>query len=212
MLYTGTGSSSTPDVILNLMTEIGMAMGREGITLRTGGDLRSDVAFRIGAEYVSGERQIFLPPKQYLGTLDDFSSEYFCIGDRNTEAETALAWAKKVWDMRETPDQWNDLRILQRYKQACVSMELMGPTMSSPTQLVICWMDDHDRELEQLIKMAELISADPHIDYVIPVLNLKLKSNRDLITNMIKENGSLTGLITSLQDTVQRRYKKGLHR
>jgi hypothetical protein len=114
--------------------------------------------------------------------------------------------------MRESIEQWYDLRPKERYKQACTSLELMGPLMASPTQLVICWYQEDERELDQLVKMAELISSDPKMDYVVPVLNLSIKSNRDLLSNMIKERGNPVGLIMALQDTVQRRYKKGLHR
>ena len=59
--YTGIGSRSTPDEVLQQMRELGARLAHAGYTLRTGGARGADQAFEAGAESAHGPCIIYLP-------------------------------------------------------------------------------------------------------------------------------------------------------
>lgn len=63
--YTGIGSRTTPTHILQEMREMASELAAKGWTLRSGGAKGADTAFEEGCDVVNGEKEIYLPWKNF---------------------------------------------------------------------------------------------------------------------------------------------------
>lgn len=67
LIYAGIGSRETPKAILDVMVLLGTELARMGWVLRSGGASGADRAFEIGADRLSGAKEIYLPWKGFNG-------------------------------------------------------------------------------------------------------------------------------------------------
>lgn len=70
--YSGCGARSTPDEVLEVMTELATDLEDYGFSLRTGGALGADTAFLDGIKKHPEKVELYLPWKDYNG----YSSPY----------------------------------------------------------------------------------------------------------------------------------------
>jgi hypothetical protein len=86
---------------------------------------------------------------------------------------------------------------------------LLGPERLSPTRLLICWSEDEDGPISNILQKAMDINRNSTIDYVIPLINLRFESNRVAITNVLKGTNPV-GFISYSQSILMKYYSKGL--
>ena len=202
MIYAGAGSNETPKSILNLMTEIGMYFGRHGITLRSGGNTGAESAFEQGADAVGGPKQIFRVPEIKM-----------MIDNATPAAIIANRFAVQYLPVDNELKMWNVSQPINSVLLAKISMELMGPSLQSPTSLIICWTRDNeiDPNIGQLLTVANQLNESRENDNVFPVLNLNLESNRIAVNNTMRGSSPI-GLIDYAQAITSKQYRKGLFR
>lgn len=180
MIYTGIGSRQTPKVILDLMTEIGIYMAKNNILLRSGGANGADSAFESGCDFVNGIKEIFLP-------WEGFNNKTGLINKNNKKA---MAISEKTWNLRNMPVKWNNLKESTKLLMLRNTYQIMGIELTKPTNLVICWTPDGRASggTGQAIAMANYITISKRTNITIPVINLQIKKDRDIIENMLKNN------------------------
>lgn len=66
-IYTGIGSRSTPNLILEAFRTLGRTLAEEGYTLRSGRAEGADSYFEIGAREVQGDCEIYIPWENFAG-------------------------------------------------------------------------------------------------------------------------------------------------
>ena len=65
LYYAGIGSRNTPNEILSLLTSLAEQLALKGYILRSGGAKGADSAFEKGCDKVHGNKEIFLPWKNF---------------------------------------------------------------------------------------------------------------------------------------------------
>jgi hypothetical protein len=189
MIYTGIGSRFTPIVVLDLMTEVGTYFGKHGITLRSGGAAGADSAFEAGCDFAGGPKQIFFPSIKFNGKSALDHPGTFYMDGPGVNSKLAYDLAEKVWNSRSgMPIEWRFLKPFTKMLMARNTMQLLGPQLSSPTKIIICWTEDGEATggTGQALAMANQINMNKKLDYVIPMINLQKESHRELITNVLK--------------------------
>ncbi len=121
--YAGIGARETPSEVCIAMSRIAQWMAEESWTLRSGGALGADVAFELGCDLAGGRKEIFLPRKLYNENL----SEFFI------PPESAFKMIDTLWsDLRH-----RNALVRSLFARNC--QQILGPTLNSPSNLVICW-------------------------------------------------------------------------
>jgi hypothetical protein len=131
-IYAGIGSRETPPAALAIIKKLAGLLEREGWLLRSGGADGADAAFEQG---VKGHRHraIFLPGDWFNGRRAGSSGCY--DSTRLPGWEQAL---KTVDRFHPAPDK---LSAFARKLMARNAMQVLGPKLNHPADLVITWTE-----------------------------------------------------------------------
>lgn len=92
-IYTGVGSRSTPNGMLDIIQNVASVLGKQGWVLRSGGADGADSAFEAGCDAVQGSKKIYIPWDGFNGRQQDGQSTLTLDqGDR----DGAMALVKEV--------------------------------------------------------------------------------------------------------------------
>jgi hypothetical protein len=209
--YTGIGSRTTPTIIADLMTEIGIYFGRHGIILRSGGAQGADSAFEQGCDSVNGLKEIYLPSRTFMKRISGDNTFYF--GDSRVNTNLSYEVGKKVWNSRINKIEWDRLKPFTKALMARNTLQILGANLSVPTNIVICWTIDGEATggTGQAIHLVEMINSNKKLDYVIPIINLQKEESREMITRIVRGLDPVE-FIDTMQDIYLRRYHKGQYK
>lgn len=186
MIYTGIGSRKTPQVILNLMNEIGMYFGSYGWTLRSGGAEGADTAFEHGHNVSGVEKEIYLPCEGYR----NHQSNLYLHGP-NVNTGGAFSIAEMIWAKRDDRKcEWNNLKEFTKAAFARDIFQVLGAQLNKPSDILICWTEDGEASggTGMAIKTAQLLKEIPGITIERPtiIVNLQKESSREAMKNILK--------------------------
>jgi hypothetical protein len=153
-IYTGIGSRSTPESILNLIHLVSKKLDDMGFLLRSGGAKGADTAF----EMFSNNKEIYLPWNGFNGRKHDDES-YF----NYTQCSGHLIAEETVINFHPNP---KALSNAGQKLMARNAMQIMGRDYKSPTDVVICWTNETGGT-NQALRIAKF--------HNISILNLKEK-------------------------------------
>jgi hypothetical protein len=117
----------TPPNILSLMQELGELFANAGWTLRSGGASGADTAFEEGADRVRGSKEIYEP-------WPGFSKRAGAMPTRVSPQALALA--------ASVHPRWSSLSSGPQKLHARNCYQILGGSLSSPVDFVICWTAD----------------------------------------------------------------------
>tara|TARA_R110000868_G_scaffold127813_1_gene335659 strand:- start:55 stop:582 length:528 start_codon:yes stop_codon:yes gene_type:complete len=148
--YAGIGSRQATDEVLENILEIGQEFADRGYILRSGGASGCDSFFEIGCNLGGGEKEIFLPWKNF----NNNKSFRFEVG------EDALAMGEKFHP------RWDKLSEKAKLLISRNSYQILGEELDDPVNFVVCWTPDGEESggTGQGLRIAEY--------YKIPVFNL----------------------------------------
>lgn len=129
-IYAGIGARATPPDVLSLMTQLAGKMEQEGWRLRSGGARGADAAFEAGVQ-VPGNRAIYLPGHSFNDRVAGAGG--YIDSTRLPGWEQALATVHRY---HPAPDR---LSPFARNLMARNAMQVMGPEMNRPADLVIAY-------------------------------------------------------------------------
>ena len=163
--YAGVGSRRTPPEVMDLMRQLGRALGVLGYTLRSGGADGADAAFEGGAKGAGYPFEVYLP---WYGFHDRMGPGYIVVDN-----PTVIAWAHScVEAVHPAPHR---LTKMAKMLMARNTYQVAGQGQNLLSQFVVCWTPDgaeHRDETTrdtggtgQAIRLASLWS--------IPVFNLQ---------------------------------------
>ena len=169
--YTGIGSRSTPDDILELMERLADQLGSLGWVLRSGGAEGADSAFERGTG--SYTKQIFLPWKNF----NDNDSRFYNVSDIAIERSLKF---------HPAPER---LKSGARKMMGRNMYQVMGLDLNTPSSFVVCWTPfvtedafDVNKKIGgtgQAIRIAE--------NKKIPIFNLNLMETRLRLKDFIDD-------------------------
>jgi len=108
--YAGVGSRKVPDDILLMMVKIALQLEKQGLILRSGGAIGSDLAFEAGAR----------EHKEIILAKDPVSDKAYEIAERIHPA-------------------WNRMGKFGKGAHARNICQVFGLTLDKPVEFVICW-------------------------------------------------------------------------
>lgn len=131
--YAGIGSRQTPEGILELMKELGGYLANKGYVLRSGGADGADSAFEEGCDLLNGEKQIFLPWKDF----NDKKSKYIIEKMKGKDEAFKIA--------SEFHPKWSSLRNSVKNLMGRNSFQILGPDLKTKSDFVVCYcIEDRD--------------------------------------------------------------------
>jgi len=171
--YAGIGSRKTPAEILVELEKIATNLAEKKYTLRSGGADGADSAFEQGCNKVSGEKEIYLPWKEFNKNASDLY----------------LSWNidKKFYDIIR---QVNHTIFLQSHASLVLHarncQQILGQDLNSPCDFVVCWTD-RDKFPVTGTMFAITLAKINHI----PVINLYEKNWKNKLDSILfkAENG-----------------------
>lgn len=169
--YAGIGSRSTPPEVLKRMRVLGYHLALAGYTLRSGGAEGADTAFEEGAIKGQGEKEIYLPWKNFNNNPSDLY----------TAPSWAHAWARAYHPV------YHSLQSSTQKLMARNSMQIAGQDQAHLSLFVCCWTADG--KASGGTGQALRIAADKNI----PIFNLhNPQAYEELIAacNLRSEKGS----------------------
>ena len=99
MSYAGIGSRKTPDDILKMMTQLGVLLANDGLTLVTGAALGADQSFAMGALSVGGRVKLHIPWKNYeYQWWKDLDAEVSILSPDDTDAYDSVKKHHPAYD------------------------------------------------------------------------------------------------------------------
>lgn len=123
--YAGIGSRETPQKVLNFMIKLGYKLAKLGYTLRSGGANGADRCFEIGCDMTQGSKEIFVPWKGF------------------NKSKSTLTPTKIHLDKASTLHPvWYNLTPAVQKLHARNTMQILGESLDSPVEFVICWTKD----------------------------------------------------------------------
>lgn len=162
--YAGIGSRSTPKDILSKMESISKTLAKKDYTLRSGGQIGADEAFRIGAEIAGGDIELMLP---WPGFRKLWGTE---------------VTAEAILTAEKYHPNWKACNPAARALHGRNSMIILGENLNDPVDFVVCWTkngkDDGGTGLG--IRMAWELK--------IPVFNLYNESALSDLKNLVKQS------------------------
>ncbi|MCA6430255.1 MAG: hypothetical protein IM613_12540 [Cytophagales bacterium] len=170
--YAGIGSRSTPSDILELMSKIAAALGKQNYVLRSGGAKGADTAFYNGAKQVNALYRIYLP-SQYFNGFKANIQQGFMDSSQSPNWDKAL---KTVAKYHSAPEK---LSTFAKALHARNVYQVLGATLDNPVAMVITWTPGG--KITGGTGQALLIAKD----YDIPVYNLALEGQRNKILDML---------------------------
>lgn len=170
--WTGVGSRTIPADITTLMNQIAQQLGKHNYILRSGGADGSDSAFEQGCDIVRGQKEIYLPWKNF----NNNKSNLYIIPHKAAEIAAELCG-----------DRWKYLKRPVQYLMSRNVMQVLGQSLNEPSQFLICWTDDGCVDFNQRTKetggtgQAIALASISHI----PIFNLKRKEDIDSINKLL---------------------------
>lgn len=122
--YTGVGSRSTPDHILEYFSDLARYLDQQGWTLRSGAADGADAAFEAG----STRKEIYLPWKGF----NQHGTGTVITGSR---LSSAIAIAKEIHPC------WYRLKDAPKKLHARNVFQVLGPDLKSPSKFLVCWTE-----------------------------------------------------------------------
>jgi hypothetical protein len=130
--YAGIGSRKTPRDILELITLIGVSLGKLGLTLRSGGAPGADSFFEQGCNQSSGKKEIYLPWKGF-----------------NKSESTLFAPSKKAFDIAKTiHPKWANCSPASKKLHARNIHQVLGKDLKTPVSFVLYWAETKNSEVQ----------------------------------------------------------------
>jgi len=113
--YTGVGSRSTPEYIIQVMENTAVKLANEGWILRSGGAIGADKAFENGAVLVNGKMEIYLAKHAN---------------------EEAIKLASSIHPA------WNRCSDYVKKLHARNCFQVLGYDLKTPSSFLLCWTQD----------------------------------------------------------------------
>jgi|SRR5271157_804771 len=174
MFYTGVGSRTTPNNILEEMRNWAKQLAKAEYTLRSGGADGADMAFEIGCDDVKGSKEIYLPWKNF----NKNPSPLYNIPDK------AYIIAQMYLP------HWLYLKPPVKKLMARNAMQVLGETLDVKSSFVLCWTPDGCISDETRTKKTggtgQAISIAS--GWNIPVFNLQREDASDNLIKFLNEN------------------------
>lgn len=149
--YTGVGSRTTPDALLEIMADIAAMLNERGFTLRSGAASGADCAFARGA----------IKKEEYIPWYGFRAKKHILVTDHEViqKATRISESLHPKWVF--LPDSVKKLMVRNVYT-------LLGPDLQTPSQFMVCWTPNGETVggTGQAIRIAR--------KYDIPVINLAL--------------------------------------
>lgn len=172
--YAGIGSRETPPTVLELMSEISVKLSQNEWVLRSGGANGADSAFEKGCK---DQAQIFLP-------WSGFNSKYPSQRDMYVLSEKLPTWEEAQKIAKKFHPNPSALKSGAMKLMARNIYQVLGPDLSSPSKMVICWTPQAKITggTGQALRLA--------IDKSIPIYNLADSNTLSLLGNWVSDNKS----------------------
>lgn len=164
MFYTGIGSRETPRKILNIMYQLASALSEKGYTLRSGGAHGADTAFEEGCNDTHGNKEIYLPWKNFNGRSSTLYSP-------TVEAMNRASQIHPAWHLCKPS-------VKKLHARNC--HQIMGIDLKTPSRFVICWTKDG---LDIGGTRTAIVMAK---EEQIPVFNLGCMEYKEVVREVIK--------------------------
>lgn len=123
--YAGIGSRSTPTEVITVMEEIAQRLAENGWLLRSGAADGADSAFERGCSRANGEKEIWLPWRNFNGSTSGHSSP----------SEDAIKMASEIHP------HWDALSQGAQKLHARNCHQVLGWGLDDPVDIVICWTE-----------------------------------------------------------------------
>jgi len=173
--YTGIGSQQIPPDINEMMYMLGAILAKYEYVLRSGAAKGSDAAFEVGCDSAGGEKEIYLPWKNF----NNHPSPLHHISPEAYEA------AKQIFG--------SGLKYTKPYTKKFMSRnmyQVTGETLDVPSEFVVCWTPDgcfnKDGRSKKTGGTGQAIAYASSLG--IPVFNLKNPSTEAEIINFLEKN------------------------
>jgi hypothetical protein len=129
--YAGIGARETPAEILELMKDFAKILAKSKYILRSGGAAGADSAFEMGCDMVNGQKEIYLPWKNFR----DSTSELWIDNLKNSEIAAEIA--------AEFHPKWKYLRPPVKNLMARNTYQILGKGLNQNTasMFVICYCE-----------------------------------------------------------------------
>lgn len=128
--YTGIGSRSTPPDQLQRLRDLAAMLARAGYELRSGGADGADFACEEGCDLAGGAKSIWLPWPGFQNRRPDPAQRTFLPHPRAFEMAAQLH------------PRWPMLTRGPRALHARNVHQVLGHTLSDPSELTLCWTAD----------------------------------------------------------------------
>ena len=129
-IYAGIGARATPPAVLQLMTALAARMEQEGWRLRSGGARGADAAFEAGVQDPS-KRAIYLPGPE-------FNQRQAGTGGY-IDSTRLPGWGQALATVSQHHPAPERLSSFARNLMARNAMQVMGPNMDRPADLVVAY-------------------------------------------------------------------------
>ena len=140
--YTGVGARLTPSDIQDLMKKIGKFLGLQEFVVRPGGPPGADMAFEMGCG--SYPKEIYLPFKNFQNN----PSPHYLTDEKFEEITKHDVW-KFVSDSLKKEEPSVNMKALPNETQRLYArdvLQIFGKDLNSPSEKVICWTPDNEKE------------------------------------------------------------------
>jgi hypothetical protein len=161
--YTGVGSRSTPEDVLELMVELGAALGTRGWRLRSGRARGADDAFERGAGRVDADVEVYRPDGGWCGF------EELTPGGPSEEAFALAAQVHPAWGRCSS---------YVRALHARNGHQVLGSRLEEPSRFVCCWTPDGSLDGSSRSAGGTGQALRVAVRAGVPVVNLKRPQHR----------------------------------
>ena len=173
-VYTGVGSRSTPDEVLELMAELALSLGARGWRLRSGRARGADDAFERGAERAAADLEVYRPDGGWCG-LEDLTP--------GGPSEEAFALAARVHPA------WERCSSYVRALHARNCHQVLGPGLDRPSGFVCCWTPDGSLDGSSRSAGGTGQALRIAVGAGVPVVNLKRPGHRRSVEAFLAGRG-----------------------
>lgn len=129
-IYAGIGSRQTPPDVLEVMRSLAGRMEQQGWKLRSGGARGADAAFESGV-VAPANRAIFLPGRSFNGRVAGPGGYY--------DSTQLPGWQRALETVARYHPAPDRLSPFARSLMARNAMQVMGPSLDRPADLVVAW-------------------------------------------------------------------------
>jgi hypothetical protein len=172
-IYAGVGSRKTPADVLLLIHRVAERLGDTGWKLRTGHARGADKAFEFGAFKALGSAEIYLPWPGFEGPIAAPAGSDVVV----QAAPTAAAYEVAA----QHHPRWAQISAGAQALHARNSHQILGPDLTDPVSLVVCYSEIRAGELSGGTAQAVRIAANYNID----VINIADEQGRSLCEDLV---------------------------